>query len=138
MRWWQQVNNYMKRKKILIVLAVIVIGSNLFPFTALLKIFVDEKHYRYSNYNGSLTFTVFSHRDFEMLKRRHKDCQLSRPNLKDKELYRLFNKNPLAFWRWRSYFFDKEYKIPYKNWEEIKKIRAEEKVKEITGCPIEF
>ncbi len=104
----------------------------------LFKNFVDERHYRYSNYNGSFTFYEFMSRDFEMMHRGHKVCLSHRPNLKDKQIYRLFSKNPLAFWRWRLYFFDERYKLPYRDWEEIKNIREVEKIGDITGCAIEF
>ncbi len=134
----------MKRnKKILLVIASIIILANTWPFAPLFTTFIDKGHYRdgyyrYSNYNGSLTFVEFMSRDFEMMKRRHEGCLLSRPDLKDKQIYRLFTKNPLAFWRWRLYFFDKRYKLPYKHWDGIEKTRAKENVKETTGCPIEF
>lgn len=129
----------MKRyKKVIIYVFVIIILSNTWPFTPLLKIFVDERHYRYSNSNGSFTFYEFMDRNFEMMKRSHEACLLYRPNLKDKQIYRLFTKNPLAFWRWRLYFFDERYKLPYKSMEDIEKIRAIDNVKEITGCSIEF
>lgn len=120
------------------VMACLVVLANIPPFTPLLDIFFGERHYRYSNYNGSLTFSEFMSRGFEMMKNRHKTCLLYRPDLKDKQIYRLFSKNPLAFWRWRMYFFDERYKLPYKDWEEIKKTREKEHIKEITGCPMEF
>lgn len=129
----------MKRiKKILIVIACIVILANVPPFTTLFKVFVDEKHYRYSNSNGSFTFYEFMDRNFEMMKRNHKSCLLRRPELEDKQVYRLFTKNPLAFWRWRLYFFDERYKLPYRDFGEINKIRERENVKDITGCSMGF
>ncbi|WP_316819227.1 hypothetical protein [Pedobacter nyackensis] len=129
----------MKRsKKISIIVGCIVILSNVPPFTGLLKTFVDERHYRYSTYNGSFTFYEFMSRKFEMMNDIHKSCLLSQPDLKDKQIYRVFTKNPLAFWRWGLYFFDERYKLPYKDWEGIKKIRGMEKVKGITSCYTEF
>lgn len=129
----------MKRnKKALIVVACILLFANIPPFTSLFEILLDERHYRYSNYNGSLTFTEFMSRGFEMMNNRHKSCLVHKPNLKDKQIYRLFTKNPLAFWRWGLYFFDERFKLPYKSWEEIRIVRAKENIKEITGCPMEF
>lgn len=129
----------MKRyKKFLITIAGIIILSNTYPFTQLLKISVDERHYRYSNYNGSFTFYEFMDRNFEMMKSSHDGCLSYRPNLKDKRLYRVFSKNPLAFWRWRLYFFDERYKLPYKNWADIEKTRIKEKVRGTTGCTMDF
>ena len=126
-----------KNIKIILIIIGIIIVYNIYPFVWLFKNFVDERHYRYSNYNGSNTFTEFMSRNFEMMKSVHKNCLLNHPK-KDKNIYRLFKKNPLAFWRWRLYFFDERYKLPYKDWEEIKKVRAKEKVTEKTGCLIEF
>lgn len=115
-----------------------IILANTPPIYYLFKIFLDERHYRYSNYNGSLTFSEFMSRGFEMLEYRYESCKLARPNQKDKQIYRLFTKNPLALWRWRLYFFDEWYKLPYKDFVVIKEIRVKENFKSITGCPIEF
>lgn len=129
----------MKLKSIFVIVAVaIIILSNVPPFTQVLKIIFDEKHYRYSNYNGSYTFYEFKSRDFEMMKTAHSGCLSSRPQLKDKNVYRLFSKNPLAFWRWGLYLFSERYKLPYKNWADIEKIRVEEKVRPTTGCTMDF
>jgi len=127
-----------RNKKIIIIIVGIVILSNTFPFTGMLKNLVDgNQYYRYSNYNGSNTFYELWSRDFEMMERTHRSC-LSKGYMKDKHIYRLFKKNPLAFWRWRLYFFDKRFKLPYRNWEDIKKIREKENVKDITGCTMDF
>lgn len=129
----------MKRnKKIILIIAGIIILSNVFPLTHLLRIAVDEGHYRYSNYNGSVTLIEFMERGLDMMKNRHSACLLAQPSLKDKRIYRLFSKNPLAFWRWGLYFFDGRYQFPYKSWEEIKKTRDTEKLKKITGCTMDF
>jgi hypothetical protein len=116
-------------KKILFIFACAIILSNIPPFYNFFNLFLDERHYLYSNYNGSLTFSEFMSRDFEMFKRRHEGCNLVRPNLKDKQIYRLFSKKPLAFWRWGRYFFGERYKLPYKDFEEIKKLEKENMLK---------
>lgn len=123
-------------KKIIISAILVIILSNTSPFVWILKNSVDEKHYRYSNYNGSNTFCEFMDLNIEMMKQVQKSCLANYPDQKDKNMYRLFSKNPLAFWRWRLYFFDERYKYPYKNWEDIKKTRAT--LKETTGCIIDF
>ena len=126
------------KNMIFIVIASLVIISNINPFNGILKTFVDEKHYRYSNYNGSFTFYEFMSRNFNMMKYSHGICLNQQSHLKDKQIYRLFTKNPLAFWRWRLYFFDERYKLPYKNWKEIEELRRKEHMKKIPGCIIEF
>ncbi|MGF1924837.1 MAG: hypothetical protein ACQUHE_11720 [Bacteroidia bacterium] len=129
----------MKHKRTIFIIAgAIIFLTNVPPFTFLLRTFVDEGHYRYSNYNGSYTSYEFMSRDFAMMKRNHRMCLKYQPELKDKKIYRLFSKNPFAFWRWGLYFFDERYKLPYKNWEDVKKKRTEENVKRRTGCPMEY
>ncbi len=129
----------MKRfKKVWVGIVGIIVISNIHPITSIFTLFLDEGHYRYSTYNGHLTFTEFMSRNFKMLKNRHKFCLDKNPDLKDKQVYRLFSKNPLAFWRWRLYFVEEKYKLPYKRWEEIKETRNKEKVQETPGCIREF
>ena len=125
-------------KNILIFVACTVIIANTWPFTPLIRKVVDVGHYRYSNSNGSMTSTELMGRGFEMMNNRHINCLAARPELKDKQVYRLFSKNPFAFWRWRLYFFDERYKLPFKDWNEIRKVRERENVEQIEGCPIEF
>lgn len=127
----------MRRKKILIIIFVIVVLSNTWPFSAILKIMVDgDMHYRYSNFDGSNTSYEFMSWTFENAKSQHKGCLENYPDQKDKNLYRLFKKNPLAFWRWRLYLFDERYKLPYKDWSEIERKRSSLKNK--PGCYIRF
>ena len=55
---------------------------------------------------------------FESFKQKHPE--------KPPVVYRLFWKNPLAFWRWSDYLSDDpHYKLPYKDWNEIKKKHPE-------------
>lgn len=129
----------MKDKRIIFIIAsAIILLTNLPPFNQILKALVDEGHYRYSNYDGSFTSYEFVSRNFKMVESAHRVCLRHSPALKDKKLYRLFSKNPLAFWRWGLYFFDERYKLPYKNWEDIKKTRMEENVKRRKKCTMEF
>ena len=114
----------------------VVIASNIFPIAGLFSFLLDEKHYRYSYANGSFTSYEFMGRRFDSILSMHAGCLSNNDKLKDKKLYRLFSKNPLAFWRWRLYFYDERYQLPYKNWEEIEKKRG--KVKETQGCSISF
>jgi len=124
------------KRNITIAIIAIIVLSNVTPFRQILKIAVDQRHYRYSNYNGSFTFYEYMDLNFEMMKRMHGVCSSHHPNLKDKKVYRLFTKNPLAFWRWWLYFFDERYKVPYKNWADIEKARG--RAKATTGCMLDF
>ena len=125
-------------KKILFFFAIVIILSNVPPFRDYFRVTVDERHYRYSNANGSFTFYEFMSRNFNMMKYSHKVCLNQQSHLKDKQVYRLFAKNPFAFWRWSLYLFDERYKLPYKNWKEIEEVRRKEHMKEIPACIVEF
>jgi hypothetical protein len=57
-----------------------------------------------------------------MMNRWHVEFKKKEKN--DTTLYRLFNKNPFAFWRIKSFFTDPKYKLPYKNWKEIERKRG--------------
>lgn len=113
------------RTKILIGVFAFCIISNFSIFRTLFHIFTDEGYYRYSNYNGSSTTEepVFKGAGLSRPKAAQQHCLIAYPNQLDKKLYRLFWKNPLAFWRWRSYFVDERYKLPYKSWKEIENLR---------------
>lgn len=128
-----------KRRKFLITIVVVIILSNTWPFSAILKIMVDgDMYYRYSNFDGSNTSYEFKSWTFEMAKSQQERCIKSHPEQKDKNLYRLFKINPFAFWRWKLYLFDERYKLPYKDWGEIERKRKSSKVKYETGCVIRF
>lgn len=115
-------------QKTLYILFIVIIFSNILPVD---KMFSDGSYYRYSNIDGSVTFAQFKTRDFEMMKRRFESFTKTNKNM-DTIIYRLFKKNPLAFWRWGQYFFSKRYKLPFKDWDEIKAIRGRE-LKNKTG-----
>ncbi len=124
-------------KKISCFIVAIVILSNVPPVYGFFRLIFDSKHYRYSNSDGSFTSYEFMGRRFDTVKNMHSSCLGHDHNITDKTLYRLFSKNPLAFWRWRLYFFDERYKLPYKDWRQIEKIRETEK-KETMGCARDF
>ncbi len=86
-------------------------------------IVADTNHYRYSNSNGIFTFIEESKgRDTAMLNRWFSEYK---KETNDTILYRLFSKNPLAFWRYVDYFNDPKYKLPFKDWNEILMKRGE-------------
>ena len=105
-----------------IVLFIAILFLNMLPID---KLFSDGSYYRYSNNNGSVTFIEFKARDFEMMNRWFQSYRQVHPEA-DSIMYRLFKKNPLAFWRWRQYCWGKRYKLPYKSWSEIKFVRGKD------------
>lgn len=109
------------KEKIISISLVIIIFSNFLPMD---RAFLDGSNYSYSNKDGSVTFTEFKGRDFEMMKRKVESYSQKTGNT-DTTIYRLFKRNPLTFWRWGNYFISKRYRLPYKDWSEIKAIRGE-------------
>ena len=125
----------MKKYKILLkVFLAIIIISNIPGFTHFFSFFVDNKghteDFRFSNTDGGyMNGLDFKGPHFEGIIRLHKEYIDSFPEKKDKKLYRLFWRNPLIFWRWGLYFYDERYALPYKDIDEIKKIRGEAWIK---------
>lgn len=124
--------------KISLIILAFCILSNFFILNALFNVFTDEGYYRYSNYNGSCSTEegIFKDVGLSRPKAAHRSCLKAHPDMPDKKLYRLFWKNPLLFWRWKSYFVDERYELPYKNWKEIEAIRTT--TKSTTDCIIDF
>jgi hypothetical protein len=107
----------------LLLVSVVILISNLPPVRYLLDYIIDDKHYRYSNYNGGFAIIDRSGHNVKGVLSFFEDYNKNN-FIKNKKLYRLFYKNPLAFWRWYSYFGDDpRYELPYMNWNEIKKTR---------------
>lgn len=116
----------MKRQKLknwAFVLLIIILISNIPPIKSVIGLFMDEYHYRYSNEDGAFTFVEFKSRDQAMMFRKFESFKIEQTE-KSTTVYRLFWKNPFAFWRWGEYFYDKRYKLPYKSWKEIRKRRG--------------
>ncbi len=90
----------------------------------------NKAYYRYSNYNGTITsWEILSQGreiDKEYVKTISQNEQFKKmhPDTKDTTIYRLFEINPFHFWRWGEYIFNWRYRLPYKNWKEIKKRRG--------------
>lgn len=114
-------------KTIGIVFATLTALTNVPVVSDILETFVDENHYRFSNGDGTYTAidNMFKNDrwDFE---RKVSDSRLfsQYPNA-DSTVYRLFSKNPLAFWRYGKYLFDERYTLPYAKWSDIKQRRPE-------------
>ncbi|MCZ2458284.1 MAG: hypothetical protein LC128_01545 [Chitinophagales bacterium] len=118
-----------KKKKIkwwIIGIILFMIISNLPPLKGVFGLILDDDYYRYSNGDGSLTFSEipFKGRLYNLSPIVPKSFIQTHPNTNDTLVYRLFWKNPLYFWRWGEYFYDKRYELPYKSWHEIRKKRG--------------
>jgi hypothetical protein len=113
----------LRMSKMIAILIACILLSNI-PAIKNIVSFIVDNHYRYSNYDGTFTFIEIKSRDVSMMYRKTRVFNESQPLKKDSTIYRIFNKNPLAFWRWAEYFYDKRYKLPYKSWKEIRKRRG--------------
>ena len=108
----------MKKKYILIILTgITIILSNIPPLSYLFDYVLDENHYRYSNDSGNFDVTDRSGNNIIGIKESFKEyVKTNKVQEADTVLYRKFWKNPIAFWRWHTYFNTKDdrYKLPYK------------------------
>ncbi len=115
-----------KIKTWILVVIFFMLLSNFPPIRYVFELFTNENHYKYSNGDGSLTkqeipFKNSVYNLSPVVPEKYKELY---PNSTDTIMYRIFWKNPLEFWRWAEYYYDKRYTLPYKNWEEIKKRRG--------------
>ncbi len=124
------------RSKTLISIITLIICSNIPAITPIFTLLFDQKHFKYSNYDGTCVNVEFWSRNFEMMKRLHQVCLDEDPDQKDKKMYRLFTKNPLAFWRWRHYLVSEKYKLPYRDFDELQKIGGKELKYDNAGIPL--
>lgn len=98
--------------------------SNIPPLKYFFNWIVDETHYEYTSSSGNFNVIDRSGNNIAAIEKGFKES-LKNKNLtsEDTILYRLFWKNPMAFWRYSSYF-DKNherYKLPYKSKEDIER-----------------
>ena len=148
----------MRRIKVVTyVFLIVVLISNVPQVTEWIEFFVAN-NYAYSNADG--TFTVIYNRsingkfrlpkylsttEIDSMQTDHMgDLKIERvpiglelrkvfPNA-DTVVYRIFKKNPAAFWRWGSYLMgDEKYNFPYKDWNKIEKRRATYRIKELSS-----
>ena len=108
-----------------ISLFVLLVICNIPPFCFMLNMNSEFKDYRYSNATGSCTFWECrpKSRDFDVNAFK-KYLRLHPGLIKDTTIYRLFKIEPFAFWRYGMYIFESRYHLPYKNWEDIEKVRG--------------
>lgn len=119
----------LKRKKIkwwIISIILFMLISNIPPLKGVFGLVFNNDYYRYSNGDGSVTFSEFPFKGrlYNLSLVVPKNFVDGHPDTKDTLMYRLFWKNPLYFWRWSEYFYDKRYRLPYKSWHEIRKRRG--------------
>ena len=127
-------------KTVIVVIIIIICISNVPFFTGWIDFVVDQ-NYGYSNADGTYTFLYNERIDgiralaktvpiakldslLKLTPVQLKPEESTFPSRNDTILYRIFWKNPLAFWRWRYYIFGNDkFDFPYKSWQEIKKQR---------------
>ncbi len=116
-------------KSFIILALLLILISNLTLFKEWAGI--NNNFYRYSNGDGTVTRLEIFYQGRNMSKEYPKDIfklvnfTKNYPNSPDTILYRLFVMNPLHFWRWGEYVFSWRFRLPYKNWEEIRMRRKE-------------
>jgi hypothetical protein len=108
----------MKKYTILFIIAVLLL--NLPPMNLVL----GPDDVSYSNNNGTFTFdeSNASGRDYDLCIENFEAFKSAKH--RDTILYRITAINLLKFWRWGIYFVDDKYKLPYKSWEDIERIRG--------------
>lgn len=110
-----------------ILVLLTLLAANFTPLNWLFKISVDADRYCYSNLSGTVTVMEnrFKNRaisNFGQFSQVKPECRV--PGFEsDTLMYRLFSKQPLAFWRWKEYLTDERYQLPYASWEEVKERR---------------
>jgi hypothetical protein len=122
-----------KQIKIILGLAFFLIISNIPPFQSVLKFIFDDNLYYYSTKDGSAFFieNEYKGRKFQFKRVTSAEKRAEYPEA-DTIIYRNFQPNLFAFWRYRDYIFDERYTLPYFPLEEARKKRQEwkEKMKE--------
>lgn len=103
---------------------------------------LNDWYYRYSNISGTYTKLEIPIQGRLYKKPPNGEFILNRPNFlgcrampqSDTVVYRLFAINPLKFWRWGEYIFSWRYRLPYADWEAIKKRRGFDYLKISKDC----
>ncbi|MBS1578927.1 MAG: hypothetical protein JST29_04735 [Bacteroidetes bacterium] len=119
-----------KYRKWIWIIAVTLLISNWQGFKNLSGL--NDWYYRYSNISGTYTKMEIPIQGRVYTRPPKGEFILNRPNFygcnlmpqSDTIVYRLFAINPLKFWRWGEYIFDWRYRLPYTDWEAIKKRRG--------------
>jgi len=89
----------------------------------------DLHHYQYTNFNGEFYKRTSGPYDYYMATGSYESfLKSTNPKPVDTTLYRTFWRNPLAFWRYYSYF-GKQYSFPYISENEIRENQKKYPVK---------
>jgi hypothetical protein len=110
-----------KVMKRILVFFVIVVFTNLPPVYIFIHLYeiIDMQHYTYSNSDDPETTIAENFGSpFDFRTKVYDEYRVTNPN-NDTLLYRNFWKNPLCFWRWKEYFTDEKYKLPYISREDV-------------------
>lgn len=110
-----------------ILLLITILAFNFTPLNLLFKWSVDADYYAYSNYSGTVTVTEDWYKrkligNVSAFAKVNPAC-VTKGFENDTTMYRLFSKNPLAFWRWKDYLTDERFDLPYARWKDIEKRR---------------
>ncbi len=115
----------MKKKHIIFIFSgLLFFLSNFPPLKYVFDLSIDSEYHKYSNYNGTFTFVEFKGHNYEMMKRVYSEFKKTNSTKEDTTLYRVFSKNYFCFWRWKDYYEDKRFLLPYKSWSIIRHNRG--------------
>ena len=98
---------------------------------------LNNWYYMYGNYQGTYTSLEIPSQG-RMFNRVVRSCNYERfrekyPGSTDTIVYRMFDINPLKFWRWYEYIVDWRYTLPYERWEDVKQRRGFDKLRYSNG-----
>ncbi len=120
--------NVKQKIKYLLYIILSITISNTWLFKNVTQL--DDNYYRYSNTSGLITVKeypvdrIYINNVFKLEKGYWALYQKQfTSNANDTIIFRLYKKSPFKFWRWYEYMYNWRYDMPYKDWDEIKKNR---------------
>jgi hypothetical protein len=107
-------------KKITLLFILIILIFNLTPA----KWIAGYDDLLYSNETGTFTFNEanYAGRNYQLCKVNFEEYKKNEKT--DTILYRITQKNFFKFWRWGDYLTKEKYKLPYRDWKEIERVRG--------------
>jgi hypothetical protein len=105
----------MKKSRIILIILILLVAVNLPP----IKWLTGGNDCSYSNGDGSFTFGEmnFKEYNYQVCQARFKAYKTLDPS--DTTLYRLSRINLLRFWRWGEYLFAPNYRLAFRDWQDI-------------------